>query len=55
MYVLDVSDAVLESVVANMKKWMPDHQPLLTFLGVRELGIKGMHIEIEVEAHVGEQ
>lgn len=38
-------------VIGNLKKWLPDHQPLLTFVGVKELAF-GMRIEIEVVAHV---
>lgn len=55
MYVLNMDDATVEPAMRNMKKWMPNHQPLLTLLGVKELGIEGMHIEIEVEAHVGNE
>jgi len=38
---------------ANLKKWMPDHKPTWTEIGVRELGLDTMHFEIEVEAHDG--
>ena len=35
----------------NFKKWMPDHQPLWTEIGVAKLGADGMNVEIEVSAH----
>ncbi|KAH6867252.1 Endoribonuclease L-PSP/chorismate mutase-like protein [Thelonectria olida] len=39
-------------MVEQFKKWMPDHQPTWTCVGVSELGIPGMIIEIEVEAYI---
>lgn len=41
-------------LVENLKKWVPDHQPLLSIIGVTNLGagpIAGMRVEIEVAAH----
>lgn len=35
-------------------KWMPDHRPIWTEIGVKQLGDPKMHIEIEVVAHVDE-
>jgi len=37
-------------MVEQFKKAMPRHQPIWTCVGVRELGIPGMIVEIEVEA-----
>lgn len=37
-------------MVEQFKKAMPRHQPIWTCVGVRELGIPGMTVEIEVEA-----
>ncbi|GAQ11628.1 rutC family protein YjgH [Aspergillus lentulus] len=37
-------------MVEQLKKAMPCHQPIWTCVGVRELGIPGMIVEIEVEA-----
>lgn len=37
-------------MVEQFKKVMPHHQPIWTCVGVRELGIPGMVVEIEVEA-----
>lgn len=45
--------AAHERVVYNMKKWMPGHRPIWTELGVRELGLKEMRFEIDVEAYEG--
>lgn len=47
------NDVFLERFIGNLKKWMPDHQPLLTAVGVSKLGAgesAGMRIEIEVAA-----
>lgn len=49
-YCTDIS-AVDERIRYNLKKWMPNHQAVWTELGVKELGIKTMHIEIDVEAY----
>jgi len=57
MYVLEAvmtDDAALQHVIENLKKWVPDHQPLLTAVGVAKLGAGSsgsMRIEIEVVAH----
>lgn len=32
-------------------KWMPDHKPIWTQIGVSQLGAEGMHVEIEVSAY----
>lgn len=48
------NDALLGQLIGNLKKWMPDHQPLLTAVGVAKLGAgdsAGMRLEIEVVAH----
>lgn len=50
-YHTDMSDEALHYTVKNLKKWMPDHQPLFTCVGVTKLGIEGMRIEIEVSAY----
>ena len=39
------------ALVRNLKKWMPDHQPILTCIGVKSLGLEGMRVEVEVVAH----
>lgn len=40
-----------EHIVANFRKWMPNHCPVWTQLGVSHLGSKQMHFEIDVEAY----
>lgn len=40
-----------ERIVHNLKKWMPEHTPIWTELGVNHLGLKEMNIEIDVEAY----
>lgn len=37
----------------NYQKWMPDHKPIWTEIGVERLGADKMRVEIEVVAHVG--
>ncbi|KAI5305170.1 hypothetical protein KEM56_005102 [Ascosphaera pollenicola] len=38
-------------MVDNFKKWMPNHSPLWTCVGVTRLGEDDMRVEIEVEAY----
>ncbi|KAL4924247.1 RidA family protein [Aspergillus undulatus] len=38
-------------LVENLRKWMPDHKPVLTCVGVSELALPGMRVEIEAFAH----
>lgn len=45
--------AAHERVVYNLKKWMPEQRPIWTELGVKELGLKEMRFEIDVEAYDG--
>lgn len=52
-YHTDMSDEALGHMIKNLRKWMPDHQPLLTCVGVTKLGRGSMRIEIEVSAYVG--
>lgn len=40
-----------ERIVANFRKWMPNHCPVWTEIGVKQLGADKMNFEIEVEAH----
>ena len=34
----------------NFREWMPEHTPVWTGVGVRELGLETMRLEVEVEA-----
>ncbi len=49
-YHTDMSDEALARMVENFRKWMPDHQPIWTCVGVTKLGIESMRVEIEVSA-----
>ena len=55
IYVTDFGDEAIGHMVRNCKKWMPDHKPILTVVGVTKLGFEGMHFEIEVVAHDGDK
>ena len=54
MYVAPWDDAVATEVVRNLRKYCPDHAPALTGIGVQQLAIPGMRLEIEASAHVKE-
>ncbi|KAK1701150.1 endoribonuclease L-PSP [Colletotrichum godetiae] len=38
-------------MVENMKKWTPNHAPILTGIGASKLGQPGMRVEVEVSAY----
>lgn len=48
---MDINDESFGASVRNLKKWMPNHQPLFTVIGVKQLGSKSMRVEVEVVAH----
>ena len=48
-----LDDTVMQAMVGNFEKWMPDHKPLWTCIGVAKLADKDMKVEIEVIAHIG--
>ncbi|KAH6655362.1 putative L-PSP endoribonuclease family protein [Truncatella angustata] len=50
-YHVPLNNEALEAMVRNFKKWMPDHQPIWTTVGVPRLGEDDMRVEIEVVAH----
>lgn len=37
-------------LVQNLRRWMPNHQPVLACVGVKELVLNGMRIEIKAYA-----
>ncbi|POS68947.1 endoribonuclease L-PSP [Diaporthe helianthi] len=47
----DVNEEAVAYYVDNMRKYMPDHRPILCGLGVASLAF-GMKVEIEVRAHI---
>ncbi|KAH7347165.1 Endoribonuclease L-PSP/chorismate mutase-like protein [Plectosphaerella cucumerina] len=50
-YHVPLNNEALSAMVRNFKKWMPDHQPVWTCVGVTRLGEDDMRVEIEVVAH----
>ncbi|KAK6954028.1 hypothetical protein Daesc_003990 [Daldinia eschscholtzii] len=40
-----------DRIVENFRKFMPDHHPVWTEIGVKQLGVEEMHIEIEIQAY----
>lgn len=50
-YHVPINDEALEAMVRNFKKYMPDHEPIWTCVGVTRLGEDDMRVEIEVVAH----
>ncbi|KAH8881231.1 endoribonuclease L-psp family protein [Thozetella sp. PMI_491] len=41
----------IDRIIENLRKWLPDHQPILTGVVVKELHLPTMHIELEVVAN----
>ena len=50
-YHVPINNEALGAMVRNLKKYMPDHQPIWTCVGVPRLGEDDMRVEIEVVAH----
>lgn len=50
-YHVPINNEAMDAMVRNFRKWMPDHQPLWTCVGVSRLGEDDMRVEIEVVAH----
>ncbi|KAI0530351.1 putative L-PSP endoribonuclease family protein [Xylaria digitata] len=51
-YHVPLNDEALEAMTRNFKKYMPNHKPIWTCIGVSRLGEDDMRVEIEVVAHV---
>ncbi|KAF9701678.1 hypothetical protein EKO04_000604 [Ascochyta lentis] len=49
-YHVPINNEALAAMTRNFKKWMPDHQPIWTCVGVTRLGEDDMRVEIEVVA-----
>ncbi|KAH7041936.1 Endoribonuclease L-PSP/chorismate mutase-like protein [Macrophomina phaseolina] len=49
-YHVPINNEALQAMVRNFKKWMPNHKPLWTCVGVTRLGEDDMRVEIEVVA-----
>jgi len=54
VYVDPVDPKAVERLIYNLRKYCPNHQPLVSLFGVAALGLPGMHVEIVVEAHLGQ-
>ncbi|KAF2183459.1 YjgF-like protein [Zopfia rhizophila CBS 207.26] len=52
IYAAPLSGEGMGHMVRNLQKYCPNHQPILTGVGVQAL-YNNMHIEIEVSAHLG--
>ncbi len=50
-YHVPINDEALAAMTRNFAKWMPDHRPIWTCVGVTRLGDDDMRVEIEVVAH----
>ncbi|KAL8713021.1 MAG: hypothetical protein Q9220_002881 [cf. Caloplaca sp. 1 TL-2023] len=50
-YHIPLNNEALMAMKRNFAKWMPDHQPVYTTVGVTRLGLDDMRVEIEVQAH----
>lgn len=50
-YHVPINNEALEAMVRNFKRYMPNHQPIWTCVGVTRLGEDDMRFEIEVVAH----
>ncbi|KAE8410701.1 L-PSP endoribonuclease family protein [Aspergillus pseudocaelatus] len=50
-YHVPLNDEALEAMVCNFKKYVPNHEPVWTVVGVSRLGEDDMRVEIEVVAH----
>ncbi|KAK4466337.1 Endoribonuclease L-PSP/chorismate mutase-like protein [Cladorrhinum samala] len=51
IYLTIIDEGVVGALVRNLQQWMPNHQPVMTAVGVAALGLEGMRVEIEVAAH----
>ncbi|RDW63051.1 RidA family protein [Aspergillus mulundensis] len=50
-YHVPINNKALVAMVRNFRKYMPDHQPIWTCVGVTRLGSDDMRVDIEVVAH----
>lgn len=50
-YHTNLGAEVLGYMKENFKKWIPDHKPTWTAIGVAKLALDGMRVEIEAVAH----
>lgn len=49
-YHVGINDEALAALKRNFEKWMPNHYPIITAIGVAKLAFEDMLVEIEVVA-----
>lgn len=49
-YHVPMDDTALGAMTRNFMRWMPDHRPIWTCVGVPRLALEAMKVEIEVVA-----
>lgn len=52
VYLAPMNEESRRLTVKNLRKWFPNHRPLLTAIGVESLALEGMRIEVEAWAHL---
>lgn len=50
-YHTEITPEVAATMAEQFGKWMPDHKPIWTEIGVKQLGAPKMNVEIEVVAY----
>lgn len=50
-YHIPLDEKALNAMVKGFRKWCPNHKPLWTCIGVPQLGLAAMKVEIEVVAY----
>lgn len=50
-YHVPINNEALDAMVRNFKRYMPNHQPIWTCVGVTRLGEDDMRVEVGVVAH----
>ncbi|RSH79084.1 uncharacterized protein EHS24_002016 [Apiotrichum porosum] len=50
-YHVPLNSEAIEAMTRNFAKWMPNHKPIWTCVGVTRLGEDDMRVEIEVKAY----
>lgn len=50
-YYLPIYEKGMAAMKRNYQKWMSDHRPIWTAIGVAKLGVEAMKVEIEVMVH----
>ena len=51
IYMVELKDeGLMSGAVQALRKWCPDHRPVLTAVEVKGLALEGMRVEVEVEA-----